>query len=358
MASSTYASALGRLQVHFPEFLPKDAFGPMANAKDLNEVTKILETTAYGPEIIASAAAYKGAPLLEIAINRTIVKRNKQALEATPFAGKAVIGAYLRRWDVQNIGIILAAKAQGRSVAEAETSLVSSREIPAGLFAGSMTIDDFRILLQQTSVDAVVQGLVKFGYGATLLPLVDAFDRTKDIFPLLQALDKQYYQTVFESLKYFQGDEWVVRQYLRGELDVRNVLLLLKGKDGAQPAETVASRFLEGGDLPKSAVDDLYGARTVPDLVTALLPRFPTLAEGNALYAESHSLTGYESALQRDRAPRELKRLKTYPLALAVVFTFLLLAELERTDLRRIIYGKLYGLAPATLESLLIVPRL
>ena len=48
----------------------------------------------------------------------------------------------------------------------------------------------------------------------------------------------------------------------------------------------------------------------------------------------------------------------TFSGALVSGVLLLLLAELERTDLRRIIYGRLYGVAPATLESLLVVPRL
>ena len=293
-----------------------------------------------------------------MAINRTLVRRNRQALESAPFAGKPIVGAYLRRWDIQNIGIVLSAKAQGRALQESEAQLVSSRDIPAGMFAGTMTLDDFRVLLQQPSLEAAVQALVRFGYGASLLPLLDTYERTKDIFPLLQALDRDYYAGLLESSRYFQGDEWVIRQFLRTELDVRNVLLLLKGKDAELPFEVVSSRFLDGGDLTRAAAEELYGARSVPELVQALEPRFPTIGQGNAGYADTRSLTGFETAISHDRAVRELKRLRSYPLSICVIFTYLLFAELERTDLRRIIYGKLYGVAPATLESALVVPKL
>jgi V/A-type H+/Na+-transporting ATPase subunit C len=358
VSSSTYASALGRLLVHFPEFLPKESYPALVGATDINDLIKTLEATPYGPEIVANAASYQGAPLLEIAINRTTIRRNKIALDACPFAGKPILGAYLRRWDVQNIGLILSAKAQDRPLSETEPFLVSAREIPAGLFAGSMTIDDFRFLLQQPTVEAVAQALVRFGYGTALLGLLDDYNRTKDIFPLLQALDRQYYLTALASLQYFQGDEWVVRSFLRGEIDIRNVLLFLKAKDSDLPMEAAVSRFVDGGDLPRSSFEDAYSARTVPDLVTTLSNRFPTLPEGNALYQQNRTLTGYEITLTKDRAVRELKRLRTYPLSIAVAFAYLYEAELERSDLRRIIYGKLYGLSPQAIDALLVVPKL
>jgi V/A-type H+-transporting ATPase subunit C len=358
MAGSPYASALGRIKAYQPTLLPKETYGPLVAAKDLTDVTKLLEPTIYGVEIAQSGASYQGAPLLEVAINRTFVRRNRLAYEASPFAGRPLVGAYLRRWDIQNIGLILAAKAQGRPIADTETFLVSSRDIPAGLFAGTMTIDDFRVLLQQPTLEAVAQALVKFGYGGVLLPRIESYNRTHDVFPLLAALDRYYYEQVLEAARFYQGDEWVVRQFLQSEIDVRNVLLLLKGKDAGLPIEPVLERFLEGGTLLRANVAELYGARTAAELVTSLEGRFPALPQGNLVYEQDRSLTGFESALLTERAVRELKRMRAYPLSVSILFTFLLLAELERTDLRRIVYGKLYGIPDPTIQGLLIVPKL
>ncbi|MFZ1023260.1 MAG: V-type ATPase subunit [Thermoplasmata archaeon] len=358
MAASAYASALGRLKPEFTAFLPKETYLQLTAAKDPNEVAKILEGTPYGPDVQAARAAYQGVALVEIAINRTFVRRNRHAFEATPFAGREVVGAYLTRWDLQNIELILAAKAQGRSVTETEDHLISSREIPAGLYAGVLTLDDFRQLLAQPTVESIATSLVRYGYGATVLPLVEAFQRTHDIFPILHALDRAYYQRVLEAARFFQGDEWVVRQFLASEIDVRNALLLLKGKAADLPIDEVVSRWFEGGTVPASQIPDLYGVRGVPELVDRLAARFPSIAEGSAEFTDGQSLTGYESALLRDRVTSELRRLRTYPLSLAVIFTYLLLAEVEREDVRRLAFGKLYGIPAERLTPLLVSPRL
>jgi len=358
MSGSPYASALGRLKAHLPSFLSKDQVTRLVGAPDLAEIAKALETTAYGPAIVAAASSYSGATLLEIGINRTFVQRNRQAYESASFAGKPIVGAYLRRWDIENISLILSSKAQGRTITETESFLVSSRDTPAGLFAGVLTIDEFRRLLDQPSLEAVASALVPYGYGATLLPLLEGYGRTHDIFPLVQALEREYYAKLLSSLLFFQGDEWVVRQFVQGEIDARNVLLLLKGKDGDQPADVVGDRWIDGGTLARATVGEVYGARDVPELVKSLEPRFPTLAEGLVPYHDERSLTGFEVALQRDRAVKELRRMRAYPLSLAILFTYMLLAEVERGDLRRIIYGKLYGFPAARIEALLVLPQL
>jgi V/A-type H+-transporting ATPase subunit C len=358
MAGSPYASALGRLQPWFTSFLTKENYATLLSAKDPTDLAKQLETSPYADDIIRARTTHAGSSMLEVAINRTFVRRNRHAYEATPFAGRRVVAVYLGRWDIQNIELILSSKAYGRPVTETEDHLVSSRDIPAGLYAGVMTLDDFRILLAQSSVGAMVAALGQYGYGATVLPFLETFERTHDIFPILTALDRQYYQEVSAAARFFQGDEWVVRSLLASEIDVRNGLLLLKGKRAGIPLNDLLSRWIAGGSLGEAGATDLYTARGVPELAERLVERFPSAAEGTEEFHAGGNLSGYETALQRDRATRELKRLRTYPLSLAVIFAYLLRIELERGDLRRLAFGKLYGLTNERLGKLLVSPAL
>jgi V/A-type H+/Na+-transporting ATPase subunit C len=359
MASSPYASALGRLLPEFPAFLPREIWPNLAAARDPTEVAKLLEETAYAPYLDAARATHQGIALIELAMNRTFVRRNRKAYEAAPFAGRPIVAAYLARYDVQNIELILSAKAQGRPIRDTEDSLISSREISAGLYAGVLTLDDYRNLLEQPTVEAVATQLVRYGsYGTTVLPLLEAYGRTRDIFPILHALDVAYFHDVLAAVKFFQGDEWVVRELLKSEIDGRNALLLLKAKAAHLPLEEVTARWIAGGNLPESQSGDLYGARGIPELAERLAPHFPSMPEGNEEFQSSGSLSGYESATERDRAVRELKRLRAYPLSLGVIFAYLLRAEVERDDIRRVTFGRLYGLTAERIEPLLVSPRL
>jgi V/A-type H+/Na+-transporting ATPase subunit C len=358
MAGSPYASALGRLKPEFPAFLTPGMYQTLFGAKDVNDLAKLLETTPYAAAVARSRATHSGASLVEIALNRVLVQRNHHAYEATPFAGRSVVTTYLARWDIQNIELILSAKAQGRSITETEDHLVSGREIPAGFYSGVMGIDDFRILLGQPTLEATVTALVKYGYGTTVLPFLEEFQRSRNIFPILHALDKEYYHRALSAARFFQGDEWVVRSLLQSEIDVRNALLLLKGKSVDLPLDDVLSRWLEGGTLLASQVPDLYAVRGVRELAERLAPRWPSIAAASPPDASAESLTGYEVALQRDRATVELKRLATYPLSLGVIFAYLLRAELEWSDLRRIVFGRVYELPSTEIEPLLVSYRL
>jgi V/A-type H+/Na+-transporting ATPase subunit C len=359
MAGSPYASALGRLKPEFPSFLSRGTFRTLLGARDANDLAKLLESTPYGSAIARARATNSGASLVEIALNRTLAERNHHAYEATPFAGRSVVQAYLARWDIQNIELVLSSKAQGRPVTETEDHLVSDREIPAGFYSGVMGLDDFRILLGQPTVEATVTALVRYGYGTILLPLLEEFQRTRDIFPILRALDKDYFQRALAAARFFQGDEWVVRGMLQSEIDVRNALALLGGKSVDLALDDVLRRWLEGGTLLASQAPDLYAARNLRDLAARLATRWPSLAEKQGGEEGAvESLSDLEVALEKDRAASELKRLAAYPLSLGVIFTYLLRAELEWRDLRRVVFGRVYDLPAAQIEPLLISYRL
>ncbi len=356
--ASPYASALGRLLPDFPAFLGADVYARLLAVRDAPAVAEVLEGTPYAGDLDAARATLKGVALVEVALNRMFVRRNRRAFQAAPFAGRPIVGAYLARWDVQNLEMILSSKAEGRPVTETEEHLVSSRDIPSGLYAGVLTLDDYRGLIEQPTVEAVATALVKYGYGATILPLLEAYQRSRDIFPILHALDVEYFRAVLEGTRFFQGDEWVVRELLRGEIDARNALLLVKGKAADVPFDDVAVRWIDGGTFPVAEASDAYGTRGVPELAERLAARFPGVVDGDGEFTAGGSMIGYEAAIERARIARGLARLRTYPLSVGVIFAFLLRSEVERGDLQRIAFGKQYGLPADRIEPLLISPHL
>ena len=201
------------------------------HAKDVAEMTRILEPTWYGPEIERAASLYSPPELLEVALNRHIVEINKIALESTPFSGREAIRAYLLKWDIHNIELILSSKIIGRAITETEPFLVSSRNFPAGISAGNISHDEMKIILSQAGVDGVVNHLVKYRYGPILMQHLDTYQKTGDLGPMMADLIAYYYTTLIESLRFFQGDEGVIRDLFRVQIDKRNILNLLKGKD-------------------------------------------------------------------------------------------------------------------------------
>lgn len=350
MSDTTYASSMGRLKAMSDLFLPRETFAQFLSARDVEEVTKVLEGTTYAHDLTRALETYRGTEALEVAMNRHFVTTTRFAYEVVPFAGKNVVSNYLKWWDIENVTAIIASKAYGRLLSESDTFIISDRKTPAGMSAGVLSTEDLRNLLAQPTVEAVVQQLTRFGYGVTILEHLDEFLKTQNLFPITRALEAQYYANLLRDTLFFQGDEWVVRQFIADEIDVKNLLTLLKGKDSGVPSEAFTRLFLPGGTVPARRLEEISSSKTVDEVVAALGEEYG-LSGALSAYKEEGSLVPFDLALRRRHVERSLDRMKMFPLSLAGIFHFLLKARNERDDLRRILYGKLYGVPQEKLSK-------
>ncbi len=71
-------------------------------------------------------------------------------------------------------------------------------------------------------------------------------------------------------------------------------------------------------------------------------------------YIKSHSLIDFEVAFDKYISKSYLKRLKIIALSLGTIFYFILKAEYEWDNIKRIAYGKRYDLSQEKINSMLI----
>jgi V/A-type H+-transporting ATPase subunit C len=241
----------------------------------------------------------------------------------------------------------------GRSITETEPFLVSSRNFPAGISAGNIPHDEIKIILSQSGVDAAVNRLLKYSYGSILLQHLDAYQKTMDLGPMMAALQDYYYQTLLESLRFFQGDEGVIREMFRTEIDKRNLLTLLKGKETNAEKTVVNKHIVSGGGIPVSELMDLYGVNNVLELVSRIEGRFP-LGQAVISYRNSGSLVDFEVGLDKFISTKYVSKLKNIALSIGSIFHFIITAEQERENIRRIAYGKMYNIPNDRIASMMI----
>ncbi|MEX0656080.1 MAG: V-type ATPase subunit [Nitrosopumilaceae archaeon] len=354
MGTSQFASSFGRLQSISVNFLSKDFMQNLLKANDVNEVIKMLEPTWYGQEIKRAASVYQGSELLEVALNRHLVEVNKILLEATPFNGKNAIRAYLSKWDIYNIELILSSKSMGRAITETESLLISSRNVPAGISAGNISHDEIKIILAESGVEGVVSKLAKYGYGVILMQQLDAYQKTGDLTPMMSALHADYYQKLLESLKFFQGDEGMIRELIRIEIDKKNVLIILKAKESNLDKEMVGRHLVEGGKISTKELLDIYGVKNVTEIVGRIEAYFK-LTEALEQYKTSNSLIDFENAITKFINTTYVNKLKNIALCIGTIFYFILNAEHEHENLKKITYGKRYNLSNERISSMLLI---
>jgi len=350
---SSYGASFGVLKVLSLNLLTKNQLYDLAKAKDTAEIAQRLEGTWYGPDIEAAEATYKPPESIEIAVNRHLVYVNKTALQVAPVFGKNALRAYLAKWDIENIELIIAAKTLGRTLEQTEVFLVSSRNVPVGISTNTIPLSELHAVLQQPDVESVINYLVKFGYGAVLLQQLGEFRKTGDLGVFTVALQNLYYARLFQELRFLQGDEGVLREYIRTEIAKRNLLSMLKAKESNLTREVFAKHVIEGGLLSTPTVLDAYSSAELSDVAKRLEPWFD-LAEPLESYGQDHDLTKLEVSFDRLVVSKFTPKFRSLAISLTAVFAFVLQAEFERQNVRRITYAKQYGMTEEYIKSIIL----
>jgi len=352
MGSSQFAG-LGRLRALSLSFLSKDKLYELARAKDTSEIAQQLESTWYGPEIEAAAAQHKPPELVEIALNRHLININRIAIQAVPLSGKAALLAYLSKWDIENIELILAAKSLGKGLEETEAFLVSSRNLPVGLSFNTIPLGELQVLLQQPDVEAVINYLVKYGYGAILLQQLGDFRKTGDLGVFTGALQNYYFSKLLWELRFLKGDEGVLREYFKSEISKRDILAFLKSRESKLDREVFAKHLIDGGLVPSASLLESYASSDVTEMMKKFEPWFDLTAPLER-YLKNGDLTQFEVAMDKMIIEKFLPRFRSLPISLTAVFGFVIQAEVERQNIRKITYAKQYGMTEEYIKSVIL----
>ena len=240
-----------------------------------------------------------------------------------------------------------------RTISETESLLISSRNVPAGVSAGNISHDEMKLILAESGVEGVVNKLAKFGYGVILMKYLDAYQKTGDIAPMMSALHANYFQKLLESLKFFQGDEGMMRELIRTEIDKKNILTLLKAKESNLDKEMVGRHLVEGGKISTKELLEIFGVKNVIEIVGRIESYFK-LTEALEKYKITNSLIECNIQISQSINTTYVSKLKNIALSIGTIFYFIINAEHEHENLKRIAYGKRYNLSNEQIGLMLL----
>ncbi|MDG6914151.1 MAG: V-type ATPase subunit [Nitrososphaerota archaeon] len=350
---SSYGASFGTVKVLSLGFLTKAQLDDLAKSKDVNEIAQRLEQTWYGSDIEAAQAAYKAPESIEIAVNKHLVYVNRMALQAAPIFGKNALMAYLSKWDIENIELIIAAKSLGRTLEQTEAFLVSSRNVPVGISTSAIPLSELHALLQQPDVEAVINSLLKYGYGAVLLQRLGEYRKSGDLGVFTVALQNLYYSRLFQELRFLQGDEGVLREYMRTEVTKRNILTFLRAKEAEVSRDVFSRHIVEGGLISAAGLLDAYSSPEPTEVAKRLEP-WMDITEPLERYRQDRDLTAFEVAMDHLIVRKYVPKFKSLAISLTSVFAFVIQAEFERSNVRRITYAKQYGMTEEYIKSTIL----
>lgn len=349
----SYAYAYARSKAIESNLLTIEKYENLISSQDIQQIINQLLETNYREFISFFSTRYSGTDLIEVSLNSALVRISRVALNITPRIGLDALRAYISKWDINNIKIILSSKIIGKPVKETETFLISERDMPAGLFAGMLMPEDYRLMVEENDIESIIKYLLKFPYGKVLVEGLEAYRKNGDIGEMLIQLELFYFKNLKEKVKIFLGNELPFLHLIASQIDSKNIMTLIRGIELGIPPMDLRNYLIEGGYLTKSRLDDLSQTTSVDEIVEKIKD-FYDLTKALEKFHINHDLKEFEIMLEKYIVEKNITSFRLSSPGLSSIIGMLLMYETERENIRKISYGKYYGLSQDTIRSMLI----
>lgn len=311
-----------------------------------SEIAKFLQESNYKKEINALATEHSGTDLLELALNRNLAESFKKLMKISPYELGLLIREYAKRKDIEDIKTIL----RGKFTNTNEKTIINS--ITA---AGTLSYDFLTSLLKKESIEEILKNnrIVDF---SLLKERLKELNEKKSLVSIENALDKYYYSHLIQFSKILPKEGALFRNFLLNEVEVLNILTLLRLKKAKFGKESIKDFIISSHRLSDSKIVALAALDDFDELSRALekTEYRNIIAKGIDEFKKNGSLITLETELYKYLLKQSILLLHQHPLSIDVILGYMFAKDIEIRNIKIIVKGKQLGLSEEFMESQLV----
>ena len=340
----TYPYTYVRTQVMKSLLFKKDDYDKMLKMS-FNEIAKFLQDSHYKKEINELATEHSGADLLEIALNRNLAGSFKKLIRISTSELALLIKEYIIRKDIDDIKTIIRGKFTGTD----EKLIINSITV-----AGTLSHDFLMELLKKESIEEILKNnkIIPFDL---LKDGLNELNEKKTLVGIENAFDKFYYKHLIKFSKYLPKQGALFREFLMKEVEILNILTLLRLKKTKYDKEAI-KKFIIPSGFKSSKLMSLADVDDLEELSRALekTEYKAVIKRGFEEYKEKGSLITLETDLYKYLLKQAIMLLHLHPLSVDVILGYMFAKDIEVRNLKIIVKGKQLGLSEEFIESQLV----
>ena len=349
LAQAPYTYA--RISVMKSKLLRKDDYNKLMKMK-LNDIVKFLQESDYRKEIDEMTVNYSGIELVELALNKNLVKTFQKLKRIAEYPDlRAIMEKYMEMADVWNIKTILRGKFMGE-----KDERIKDLMMPIGKFDERF----FDELIKKDSIEDIIKSL-KFLSKEQINDAMNMFKETKSLFAVENMLDANYYSgsAAFADSIPKQGVNFM--EFMQGGIDITNIKTLLRlKKEGIDKEDIEGFLIINGARIHKAMLSKLARAESLDSLISMLqkidIGYGKSFREIFDSYDRSKKdITKIELKLNKFLLDRAIMLLHMHPLSIDVILGYMFAKDIEIKNLRTIIKGRQLGLKDEFIESELVI---
>ncbi|MCL2712339.1 MAG: ATP synthase A1 subunit C [Methanomassiliicoccaceae archaeon] len=341
-----YAYVSAKVKAKKTSLMGDDAYGKML-MMSLPEISRFIGESGYQKEMAELAGRIEGIDLIEHATYRNMARAFSSILHSSQGELRDMMSAYLTKWDIWNLKVILRGKTYG---ADAES--IREDLVPAGRLDSTM-LD--RLLSMETDKEIIAE----FGRMEHLeVPpeAINAYKADGCLRDIEDALDKLYYKRLLMSTDRSSTPKRLFQEFIRREIDTINLETILILKTEGIRGDDVMKYVISGGrEIDKKLATQLANADSVSAAVNDLaqLDFYEDIKE--ALGANTGSLKDLVAGMKRYHIGQAKKFSHLYPLSVIPVIDFMIHKNIEVDNIRIIARGIESGIDRDTIKGLLVI---
>jgi len=340
----TYPYTYVRTAVMKSLLFKKDDYDKMLKMS-FNEIAKFMQESNYKKEINELATQYSGSDLLEIALNRNLADSFKKLIRISPSGLGLLIREYTIRKDIDDIKTILRGKFTG-----AEEKLV----IDSITAAGTLSLEYLTSLLKKDSIEEILKNNKIMAFDL-LKDGLNELNEKKTLVGIENAFDKFYYKHMIKFSKLLPKQGALFREFLMKEVEILNILTLLRLKKTKFDKEAI-KKFIIPSGFKSSILMSLADVDDLEELSRALeKTEFKDVVKkGFEEFKEKGSLITLETDLYKYLLKQAITMLHLHPLSVDVILGYMFAKDIEVRNLKIIVKGKQLGLSEEFIGSQLV----
>jgi len=309
-----------------------------------NEIAKFFQDSHYKKEINELAREHSGADLLELALNRNLSASFKKLIRISPYGLGLLISEYIKRKDIEDIKTILRGKFTNTREALILNSLTA---------AGTLSYDFLASLLKKGTIEEILKNnkIVEF---SSLKEGLKDLNEKKRLVSIENALDRHYYNSLIRFSRYLPKEGALFKDFLLKEVEILNILTLLRLKKTKLDKEAIKSFIIPGSKA--SRIKRLADVDDLEELSRALeaTEYKDIIIKGIREFKKNDSLIALETELYKHLLKHSTLLLHQHPLSVDVILGYMFAKDIEVRNLKIIVKGNQLGLSEEFIESQLV----
>ena len=317
------------------------------NAKDTGSVVAMLYQEDYKEDLEEFGGVEIQNELIDFALSRNLARRMSKLRDVAPTTDRRMVRNIVSRWDLSNIKLAIEAKAR-----KATYESISRYIIDVGRYNRQA----IKEAMAEEGVDgAMAKIMLNSPYADILRPAFEEYKKGRRVADAINAIDSGYYKELGNTVTMLRAVHQESALMLKIDIDVRNLMLLIKAKRVSLKFSEVEKMIAEHGTLDRQELSKMYeNSKDLEAFVESI--KVADLQYALDAYRKSRNkeLLVFEIALKNSMLRNSVRLLGHSILSFGTILGYSYLKEIEVAALRIIIQGSIYGLSREERDRLIV----